>query len=72
MPVYKLVTFIYQFNYIGISDVVKMNLTKLLEPKAMYLQQTFVTDDMVVSQLMHTLERRNLHNKESQDLFMCY
>jgi|GEM_PF-2427955 len=49
-----------------------MNLSKLINAKAMYLQQSFVTDDMVVSQLRHALERRNLHNKETQDLFMCY
>ena len=49
-----------------------MKLSKLLEIKAMYLQQSFVTDTMVVSQLRHTLERRNLKHNESQDLFMCY
>ncbi|MBW2991601.1 hypothetical protein KY345_00095 [Candidatus Woesearchaeota archaeon] len=49
-----------------------MDLSKLMDSKAMYLQQSFVTDDMILSQVRHALERRNLHNKDTNDLFMCY
>lgn len=49
-----------------------MKLAKMLNAKAMYLQQSFVTDDMLLSQLRHALEKRNLKQKEVNDLFMSY
>lgn len=50
-----------------------MKLAKMLSnPKFMYLQQSFVTDDMVISQLRHALEKRSFRHKEVNDLFMSY
>ena len=50
-----------------------MNLRRLLSnPKFMYLQQSFVTDDMVLSQARHALEKRNLKQKEVSELVMSY
>jgi hypothetical protein len=38
----------------------------------MYLQQSFVTEDMLVSQVKHALERRNLHHKDADELSISY
>jgi hypothetical protein len=49
-----------------------MKLSKLLEPKSMYLQNSFMTEGMLLSQVKHTLERRNLHHKDAEELFISY
>jgi hypothetical protein len=49
-----------------------MKLSKLLETKSMYLQNSFMTEGMLLSQVKHTLERRNLHHKDAEELFISY